>query len=160
MFYQENILIGQHQQGLRNQAQFIGQKLDSIMIENLDPQQAWDLLQQNPQAVLIDVRTKAEYTDIGHPIGAIHIAWQEQFGGTINPDFLTEVNKRVPDYSTPILLLCRSGIRSLSAARALEHIGYETLINIVNGFEGDPDSNQQRGKLNGWQFCGLPWEKD
>ena len=129
------------------------------MIENLSPLQAWDVLQQNPQAVLIDVRTQAEYTDIGHPIGAIHIAWQQQFGGAINSEFLVEVNNIVPDYSTPILLLCRSGVRSLSAARALEHIGYENLINIVNGFEGDPDSNQQRGTVNGWQFCGLAWEK-
>ncbi len=129
------------------------------MIENLKPQQAWDLLQQNPQAVLIDVRTKAEYTDIGHPIGAIHIAWQEQFGAPVNPNFIVEVSKVVPDHNTPVLLLCRSGQRSLSAAKALEQIGYSTLINIVNGFEGDPDNNQQRGNISGWQFCGLPWEK-
>jgi rhodanese-related sulfurtransferase len=130
------------------------------MIENLDPQHAWQLLQQNTEAVLIDVRTKAEYTDIGHPIGAIHIAWQEQFGAPVNPNFITEITKVIPDYNTPILLLlCRSGQRSLSAAKALEQIGYKTLINIVNGFEGDPDNNQQRGNINGWLFCGLPWEK-
>lgn len=129
------------------------------MIENLKPQQAWDLLQQNPQAVLIDVRTKAEYTDIGHPIGAIHIAWQEQLGAPVNPSFIVEVSKTVLDHSTPVLLLCRSGQRSLSAAKTLEQIGYSTLINIVNGFEGDPDSNQQRSNINGWRFCGLPWEK-
>ena len=130
------------------------------MIENLDPQHAWDLLQQNPNAVLIDVRTKAEYTDIGHPIGAIHIAWQENFGAPVNPNFIAEVNRAAPDENTPVLLLCRSGQRSLSAAKALEQAGYSNLINIVNGFEGDPDSNQQRGNINGWQFCGLPWEKD
>ena len=129
------------------------------MIENLSPLQAWDVLQQNPQAVLIDVRTQAEYTDIGHPIGAIHIAWQQQFGGAINSEFLVEVNNIVPDYSTPILLLCRSGVRSLSAARALEHIGYENLINIVNGFEGDPDSNAHRGNKGGWRLAGLPWRQ-
>lgn len=128
------------------------------MIENLPPQQAWDLLQKNTNAVLIDVRTKAEYTDIGHPIGAIHIAWQEQFGAPVNPNFITEVSKTAPEPSTPILLLCRSGQRSLSAAKALEQAGYQTLINIVNGFEGDPDSNQQRGNINGWRFQGLPWQ--
>jgi len=130
------------------------------MIENLNPQQAWDFIQQNTNAMLIDVRTKAEYTDIGHPIGAIHIAWQEQFGAPVNPNFITEVSKTVPEPSTPILLLCRSGQRSLSAAKALEQVGYQTLINIVNGFEGDPDSNQQRGNLNGWRFHGLPWQHD
>jgi rhodanese-related sulfurtransferase len=129
------------------------------MIENLDPQQAWQLLQQNTDAILVDVRTKAEYTDIGHPIGAIHIAWQEQFGAPVNPNFITEFTKAVPDHDTPILLLCRSGVRSLSAGKALEQIGYKTLINIVNGFEGDPDNNQKRGNINGWLFCGLPWEK-
>jgi rhodanese-related sulfurtransferase len=130
------------------------------MIQNLDPKQASDLLQQNTNAVLIDVRTKTEYTDIGHPIGAIHIAWQEQFGSPINPNFITEVGKVAPDKNTPVLLLCRSGQRSLSAAKALEQIGYSTLINIATGFEGDPDSNQQRSNINGWQFCGLPWEKN
>lgn len=128
------------------------------MIENLNPQQAWQLLQQNTNAVLIDVRTKAEHTDIGHPIGAIHIAWQQQFGAPVNPNFIAEVSKIVPDHNTPILLLCRSGQRSLSAAKTLQQVGYQILINIVNGFEGDPDSNQQRGNINGWQFCGLPWE--
>jgi rhodanese-related sulfurtransferase len=130
------------------------------MIENLEPQHAWQFLQQNTNAVLIDVRTKAEYTYIGHPIGAIHIAWQEQFGSPVNPNFITKVSKVVPDYNTPVLLLCRSGQRSLSAAKVLEHIGYKTLINIATGFEGDPDNNQQRGKLNGWLFCGLPWENN
>ncbi|MDP3010238.1 MAG: rhodanese-like domain-containing protein [Methylococcales bacterium] len=130
------------------------------MIENLDPKRAWDVLQQNPNAVLVDVRTKAEHTEIGHPIGAIHIAWQAQFGSPVNPDFMTEVGKVAPDKNTPILLLCRSGQRSLSAAKALEQIGYSTLINIINGFEGDPDSNQQRGNINGWQFCGLPWQQN
>lgn len=130
------------------------------MIENLDPQHAWDLLQQNPNAVLIDVRTKAEHTDIGHPIGAIHIAWQEQFGSPVNPNFIADVNKVIPDYNTPVLLLCRSGQRSLSAAKALEQSGYKILINIVNGFEGDPDSNQQRGNINGWRFHGLPWQQN
>jgi rhodanese-related sulfurtransferase len=129
------------------------------MIENLDPQHAWDLLQQNNNTVLIDVRTKAEYTDIGHPIGAVHIAWQEQFGSPVNPNFITEVGKVAPDKNTSVLLLCRSGQRSLSAEKALEQSGYSSLINIVNGFEGDPDSNQQRGKLNGWRFHGLPWQQ-
>lgn len=126
------------------------------MIENLDPRQAWQRLQQDANAVLIDVRTKAEYTDIGHPKDAIHIAWQEQFGAPVNPNFIAEVSKIVPDHNTPILLLCRSGQRSLSAAKALEQAGYQTLINIVNGFEGDPDSKQLRGNINGWHFHGLP----
>lgn len=131
------------------------------MIENLNPAQAWELLQQNQQAVLIDVRTKEEYTNIGHPLNAVHIAWQEHNGVTmiINPDFIAQVQQAVPNKQTPVLLLCRSGVRSVSAANALEQAGYQHLINITEGFEGDPDNNRQRGNLNGWQFHRLPWQK-
>jgi rhodanese-related sulfurtransferase len=129
------------------------------MIENLNPCQAWQLLQDNPKAVLIDVRTQAEYTTIGHPIGAIHIAWQENFGSPVNPNFINEVKKHVSDTSTPILLLCRSGQRSLSAAAALELAGFQHLVNIVEGFEGALDANQQRSNISGWRFHGLPWQQ-
>ena len=126
------------------------------MINNLDPCQAWQFLQDNQNAVLIDVRTEAEYTNIGHPKDAILIPWLEHFGAPINPNFITEVQKQVPDTNTPILLLCRSGQRSLSAAQILEQVGYTHLINITEGFEGIPDASQQRGNINGWKFHGLP----
>lgn len=126
------------------------------MIDNLDPKEAWQFLQNHQNAVLIDVRTPAEYTNIGHPIGAILIPWLEQFGAPINPNFITDVQKQVPDTNTPVLLLCRSGQRSLAAAQLLEHIGYTQIINITEGFEGIPDANQQRGNINGWRFYGLP----
>jgi len=56
-------------------------------------------------------------------------------------------------------LLCRSGQRSLDAAKALENAGYQHLINIVDGFEGSLDANKHRGNLGGWRFVGLPWEQ-
>ena len=129
------------------------------MIENLSPQQAWDLLQENSKAVLIDVRTKIEHAFIGHPLGAIHIAWKEAPDWQINPEFVAEVIQAVPDRASPILLLCRSGQRSLEAAKALENAGYQQLVNIENGFEGALDSNNHRGNLSGWRFCGLPWQQ-
>jgi rhodanese-related sulfurtransferase len=129
------------------------------MIENLDPLQAWDLLQQNSDAVMVDVRTKVEHLFVGHPPGAIHIAWKEYPEWQINSKFVAEVKKEVPDLNAPILLLCRSGQRSLDAAKVLEEAGYQLLINIVSGFEGSLDENKHRGNLDGWRSHGLPWEQ-
>jgi rhodanese-related sulfurtransferase len=127
------------------------------MIENLNPQQAWDLLQQNTDAVLVDVRTKVEHAFVGHPLGAIHVAWKEAPDWQVNLTFVAEVEKLVPDKSTPILLLCLSGQRSLDAAKALEEAGYHQLINIIDGFEGPLDQHNHRGNLGGWRFNSLPW---
>jgi len=129
------------------------------MIENLEPQQAWDLLQQNSKAVLIDVRTKVEHGFVGHPLGAVHIAWKEAPDWQINPEFVAEVIQAVPDRDSPILLLCRSGQRSLDAAKTLEKAGYQRLVNIEGGFEGPLDQDNHRGKLGGWRYCGLPWQQ-
>ena len=129
------------------------------MIENLTPQQAWELLQQNASAVLVDVRTQMEHAYVGHPIGAVHIPWKEAPGWEINSNFVADVKKLVPNNDAPILLLCRSGQRSLSAAKALEDAGYQHPINIIDGFEGSLDSHNRRGNLGGWRFCGLPWQQ-
>jgi rhodanese-related sulfurtransferase len=129
------------------------------MIENLNPQQTWDFLQQNPNAVLIDVRTKMEHLFVGHPLKAIHIPWKEAPDWQLNSNFVTQVRQIVSNPNTPILLLCRSGQRSLEAAVLLEQSGYTHLINIEEGFEGALDDNKQRGKVNGWRFAGLPWQQ-
>jgi rhodanese-related sulfurtransferase len=129
------------------------------MIENLNPQQAWDLQQQNPMAVLVDVRTKMEHLFVGHPPLAIHIPWKEAPDWQVNSNFVAQVRQVISNPNTPILLLCRSGQRSLEAAVVLENAGYSHLINIVDGFEGALDQNKQRGHLNGWRFLGLPWQQ-
>ncbi len=127
------------------------------MIENLTPQQSWNLLQQDTDAVLVDVRTKVEHAFVGHPLGAVHIAWKEAPDWQVNLTFVAEVKKLVPDKSTPVLLLCRSGQRSLDAAKALEETGYQRLVNIIDGFEGPLDQNNHRGNMGGWRFNNLPW---
>lgn len=71
------------------------------MIENLTPQQSWDLLHQNSSAVLVDVRTQMEHVYVGHPIGAIHIAWKEAPSWEINPNFVAEVKKMPPTLMPP-----------------------------------------------------------
>lgn len=129
------------------------------MIENLSPKQSWNLLQSNPNAVLVDVRTSIEHSFVGHPPAAISIPWREFPGMQLNSDFIESVKKAVPDATAPILLLCRSGQRSLDAAKALEVEGYRHLVNIVEGFEGPLDENKHRGNIGGWRFHGLPWEQ-
>ena len=129
------------------------------MIENLNPQQAWELLQQNTKAVLVDVRSKIEHAFVGHPPGAVHIPWKEAPDWQVNPKFVAEVERVVPDKNAPVLLLCRSGQRSLDAASALEAAGFKRLVNIVDGFEGPLDQHKHRGNLGGWRFSGLPWEQ-
>ena len=76
-----------------------------------------------------------------------------------NPDFIEQVKQVATDKSAPVLLLCRSGQRSLAAAKALEQEGYQHLVNIVDGFEGPLDDNKHRGNLGGWRYEGLPWEQ-
>jgi len=129
------------------------------MIENLDPAQAWNLMQENSAAVLIDVRTAIEHSFVGHPPKAVHIAWKEFPGMQLNTAFVEQVRQCVPDKSAPVLLLCRSGVRSVDAAKALEQAGYQHLINILEGFEGPLDEQKHRGTLGGWRFQGLPWEQ-
>ncbi len=129
------------------------------MIDNLDPKQSWQFMQDNPGAVMVDVRTAIEHSFVGHPPGAVPIAWKEFPGMQPNSAFIDQVEDTVPDKNTPILLLCRSGQRSLDAAKALEGKGYRYLVNIVEGFEGPLDENKHRGNLGGWRFHGLPWEQ-
>ena len=127
------------------------------MIENLNPQQSWSLLQENSSAVMIDVRTAIEHSFVGHPPEAIHVAWKEFPGMQLNEQFVTQVEEKVNDKNVPVLLLCRSGVRSVAAANALEQAGYQRLINIAEGFEGALDDEKHRGKIDGWKFHNLPW---
>jgi len=129
------------------------------MIENLTPQHSWELMQANPGAVLIDVRTKVEHDFVGHPLKAVHIPWKEAPDWQLNLDFIEQVKQVVTDISNPVLLLCRSGARSLAAAEALQKAGFTQLINILDGFEGDLDEHKHRGNLGGWRFSQLPWQQ-
>jgi len=129
------------------------------MIENLTPQQSWELMQSNAQAVLIDVRTKIEHGFVGHPLQSVHVPWKEAPDWQVNDDFVNQIQQIVNDKSVPVLLLCRSGQRSLEAAKLLEAQGFEHLVNILDGFEGALDENKHRGNISGWRYSQLPWEQ-
>ena len=136
------------------------------MIKEITPPEAWERLQTDPEAVLLDVRSRIEFEFVGHPLNAVHVPWQEAPYWGVDPDFVNKVRHvlrqtREADLpeSVPVLALCRSGARSLSAARALQAAGFVEAVNIAEGFEGDKDKNNHRNTINGWRFHGLPWEQ-
>lgn len=129
------------------------------MIENLNPKQCVAFMRANPNAVMIDVRTKMEHSFVGHPLGAVLVAWKEFPDWQVNPQFVAQVSQVVADKNMPVLLLCRSGVRSLEASLLLEKSGFRHLINILEGFEGNLDADKHRGTSGGWRFHGLPWEQ-
>lgn len=127
-------------------------------MQHLDPQAAYDLLQQDPQAVLVDCRTEIEHMYVGFPVGAEHVAWQEAPDWEIDPQFAAKVARLVKgDLTRPLLLICRSGNRSVDAGLALEAAGFTRVINVLEGFEGALDDDYHRGTQGGWRFRGLPW---
>ena len=111
---------------------------------------------QTGEAVLVDVRTDAEREWVGFVPGAIGVAWKQWPGMALNPNFDAEL--RAASNGKPVLLLCRSGVRSIAAAKRGTELGLQT-YNILEGFEGDPDNNAQRGKKGGWRLSGLPWRQ-
>jgi rhodanese-related sulfurtransferase len=129
-------------------------------MQQLDPRAAHALLQQRPEAILVDCRTEIEHMYVGHPVGAEHVAWQEAPDWDIDPEFADKVKRLVKgDLNRPVLLICRSGHRSVYAGEALEAAGFATVINVLEGFEGPLDENYHRGTLGGWRHRGLPWQQ-
>jgi len=129
------------------------------IIQSISPTQAHEILSSNSQAVLIDTRTFIEYSFVGHPIGAVHVPLKRPPNWEAFPDFVEQVEQHIPSKSIPVILMCRSGVRSLDAAKLLEQAGFQTLYNMDEGFEGDKDNNNHRGTLGGWRFHKLPWEQ-
>ncbi len=136
-------------------------------ITSITPAEAWQIVQDNPRALLIDVRSSMEYLFVGHPVGAVHIPWIDEPDWEINEHFSVEIRKLILGgihenetiSSAPIILICRSGKRSLEAGRKLVEDGLTEVFNIDEGFEGELDENHQRSTVGGWRFRGLPWEQ-
>ena len=125
--------------------------------------EAWQALSDDPNAVLVDIRTGAEWQLIGQPdlseIGkqALSIQWQVFPDLTINENFAADLAAAGVGPDQRIYFLCRSGPRSINAATAMTASGYKHCYNVVNGFEGPLDENRQRGRRLGWKAEGLPW---
>lgn len=142
-----------------------------IKIAETSPQKAWDVLATEKDSVLVDVRTRAEWYFVGGPNlqsinkSVIRLEWRSFPDKTINPIFADELSSILgEEFEGTVFFLCRSGARSLLAAqtvaKAAADIDHEiNCINIAEGFEGDPDDDQQRSSLNGWKKRDLPWRQ-
>ena len=135
------------------------------MVDNIPPRDVWAAVQSDPRAQVVDVRTDAEWTYVGlvdlQAAGKqpVLIPWQIFPAMQVNGAFLDQFRAAglTPDHH--IYFLCRSGVRSLAAARAAVEAGFPHCYNIADGFEGNPDPAGHRGNLAGWKADGLPWRQ-
>jgi rhodanese-related sulfurtransferase len=108
-----------------------------------------------------------EFLFVGHPSSALHVAWIDEPEWTVNPHFVTDVRKVMLGGATahgdiggaPVILICRSGKRSIDAGTALLDTGFSKVHYVDEGFEGELDENHHRGSRGGWRFHNLPWEQ-
>jgi rhodanese-related sulfurtransferase len=130
-------------------------------MHHLEPKAAHAYLAAHPDALFVDVRMEIEYLYVGHPPGVVHVAWYEYPEMQAHPQRFAEqvLREAGGDLRRPVVLLCRSGKRTVDAGLALEAAGFSEVVNVVHGFEGELDEEHQRGRLNGWRFDGLPWEQ-
>lgn len=113
---------------------------------------------QSGEAVLVDVRSDAEREWVGYVPGAVPLAWKQWPGMAIDPAFGDRIREAVPA-GKKVVLLCRSGVRSIAAAKRATEMGIEA-YNILEGFEGDADEQGHRGRKGGWRLRGLPWRQN
>jgi rhodanese-related sulfurtransferase len=129
---------------------------------DITPQQAWDLLKDNPEAVLVDCRTSAEWRFVGvadvSRLGrdVVYVEWNGTDGAP-NDAFVEDlIAAGVTPGERPVVFLCRSGNRSIGAAEAATEAGIAPSYNVLDGFEGNLDEDKHRGGT-GWRAIGLPW---
>jgi rhodanese-related sulfurtransferase len=134
---------------------------------DISPKQAWEVLAQEPAAILVDVRTQPEWTFVGVPdlgnLGkrTVLLSWQVYPQMAIDPDFVGKLKPQLgANADAPLLFICRSGARSRSAAQAATAAGFKRCYNVAEGFEGDKDASSHRGQRGGWKAAGLPWIQD
>jgi len=131
-------------------------------------QTVWDELAANPAAILVDVRTQAEWNLVGKPDLSsidrepIDLQWVTMQG--VNKNFLTELqgelDKRGAAKDAPIYIMCQSGGRSKIAAMQCTELGYTNAYNLAEGFEGALDEHKHRNSIGGWKVAGLPWTQN
>jgi len=141
-------------------------KMSETALKSLTSKEAYQLMQDNPSSILLDVRSTMEFLFVGHPQGALHIAWIDEPDWEVNPNFVREVRELMlggaacdGDGCVPVILICRSGKRSALAGQTLLDAGFGEVYNVVDGFEGERDEDHHRSSLGGWRFEGLPWEQ-
>ncbi len=124
----------------------------------LTPDEACRLMEAAPGSRIVDVRTRAELDWVGRIPGAIEIEWQVYPGMKSNPYFMAQLEQQV-EKEALVMFICRSGMRSHHAAVLATQAGYSDCYNILEGFEGDKDTEEHRNSKGGWRHAGLPWKQ-
>ena len=134
-------------------------------VETVDVEATWQLLAARFGSQLIDVRTRAEWVYVGIPdlgsLGkrAVLVEWQTFPDQTVDPHFAerlaSELGALGVQFDDDLFFICRSGSRSLAAAKAMAAEGYSACHNVAGGFEGPLDNLRHR--VGGWKAAGLPW---
>jgi len=142
---------------------------DDKAVDEVDVETTWKTLQSSPRAQLIDVRTRAEWTYVGipdlTPLGrrAVLVEWQTFPDQAVDPRFAERLAGELKALGVGkddhLFFICRSGTRSLAAAKAMAAMGYSACHNVACGFEGPLDDERHRGALAGWKAAGLPWQQ-
>lgn len=144
---QDHVLLLAQQRAIQNQYSYAGA---------LTPHEAFKILQSNPEAVLVDVRSRAELELVGRVPQAIHIEWAFYPGMVMNGQFAEQLRERL-DEDLIVMFLCRTAGRSHHAATLAQQLGYTKAYNVLEGFEGAANQLNQRTMVNGWKHAGLPW---
>jgi rhodanese-related sulfurtransferase len=115
---------------------------------NIPSEKIKDFLNNNSNSVVLDVRTEEEWNSVGKPDAEALNSKTFFISLLLGPDrqknenFVKEfLEKKVPKKDN-ILVICRSGVRSMAAAKLLQQQGYKNLINISDGFEGNPATGE------------------
>ena len=122
------------------------------------PAEAHAILQNQPGAKLVDVRSRAELDFVGRVPGSVEIEWKSYPGMRPNPQFVDQLKQQVPADAV-VMFLCRSGGRSHETAAAAAQAVYRDAYNVLEGFEGDRDAGGHRNTTGGWRARGLPWSQ-
>lgn len=140
---------------------------DNIGVDDVEVKEVWERLKQDPNSVLIDVRTQAEWAYVGVPdLSSLDkqlslIEWQHFPQGEVNSSFTSQLASELAakgaGQDANLFFICRSGHRSLHSAEAMVAAGYRACHNVAGGFEGPLDSETHRGSVAGWKAAGLPW---
>jgi len=131
-------------------------EMDLPYAGTLTPFEAYDVLQNVQNAVLVDVRTQAELALVGQVPAAKNIEWAFYPGMVANENFPAQLAAQV-DKSATVIFMCRTGGRSHNAALVAQQLGFTQAYNMLEGFEGEPNNEKQRTLINGWRHAGLPW---
>lgn len=120
------------------------------------PAETYALVSEHADAVLVDVRSRAELELVGRVPLATHVEWAFYPGMVANADFAAQLQAQV-DPARTVIFMCRTGGRSHNAALLAQQLGYSKAYNMVEGFEGEANEHKQRTLINGWKHAGLPW---